>query len=286
MMRSYVVMIAGPCDTDLRGSLESWLRGLGARLGTNVRAFSDRDKKLAYVRIEFSCLAGLHELQADLESRVSHWLLEAWQVQSLERPKILVLASRTDHCVHGLLALQQQGRLDGDIVAVASNHQLLRGLVEVYSVPYIHIDWPADPDGAVTAHAELVQLIKRTDADLVVMARFMQIVPEEVCRLVTVINAHHDDTQRHRGANPYARVRQYGNRTIAATAHYATKVLDAGQIIAQESRNIDGLGPMPSTSELSSEGRQVEVTALLTAVRRHVRGEVFVLGDRTMHFPA
>jgi formyltetrahydrofolate hydrolase len=91
---------------------------------------------------------------------------------------------------------------------------------------------------------------------------------------------------RFRGANPYARVRRHGNRTIAATVHFATEVLDDGHIIAQGSRRVDVLGPMPSTAELTSEGRQVEVAALMEGVRRYVRGEVFALADRTMHFPA
>jgi formyltetrahydrofolate hydrolase len=97
---------------------------------------------------------------------------------------------------------------------------------------------------------------------------------------------NHDDSRRYGGANPYARVRRHGNRTIAATAHFATEVLDDGHIIAQEWRHIDVLGPMPSTAELTNEGRQVEVAALMEGVRRYVRGEVFVLADRTMHVPA
>jgi Formyl transferase len=101
-----------------------------------------------------------------------------------------------------------------------------------------------------------------------------------------VAHINHDDTERYRGANPYARVRRHGARTIAATAHFATEGLDDGHIVAQESRHIDVLGPMPSTAELASAGRQVEVTALLEGVRRYVHGEVFVLTDRAMHFPA
>lgn len=285
-MQSYVVMVAGPENTGLRTSLESWLRGRGARLDTNIRALRDQDRGLECVRIEFGSLTKLDELQADLEGRASSWSLQAWHVQSLQRPKILVLASLVDHCLHELLAQHQAGLLDGDVVAVASNHQRLQRLVEAYDVPYVHIDWPADPNGAKAAHTKLEELIKQSEADLVVMARFMQIVPDEICRQATVLNIHHDDTRRHPGANPYARVRANGNRTIAATAHYATKVLDAGQIVSQESKNIDALGPIPTARELSIEGRQVEVATMMTAVRRHIRGEVFVLDDRTMFFPA
>ncbi|MGZ3140405.1 formyltransferase family protein [Lentzea chajnantorensis] len=285
-MRSYVVMIAGPDQTGLRGKLESWLRGHGARLGTNVRAFSDSHRAVAYVRIEFACLTELDALLLDLETHAAYWSLEAWQVQALDRPRILVLASLVDHCVHELLAQHQAGHLDGDVVTVASNHLRLQALTEVYGVPFAHINWPTDADGAAAAHAELEQLIKETAADMVVMARFMQVLPAQLCQLVPVINVHHDDTLRFAGANPYARVRERGARTIAATAHYATEVLDAGQIITQEFRSVDGLGPAPSTRDLSVAGRQVEVAALLTAVGRHARGEVLVCGGRTVHIPA
>jgi formyltetrahydrofolate deformylase len=279
-------MVAGPDNTGLQRSLEAWLRGHGAVLGTNVRAFSDRAEDRAYVRIEFSCRAELDELREDLGSRRDHWLLVAWQIQPLDRAKILVLASLVDHCVFELLSRHQADRLGADIVAVAANHQKLQGLVELHNVPFVHIPWPSDDDGAEVAHTELAELIKQTEADLVVMARFMRILPPALCRTVPVLNAHHDDTQRYRGANPYARVRRHGSRTIAATAHFATEVLDDGHIIAQESRHIDALGPMPSTADLTSAGRQVEVTALMEGVRQYVHGEVFVLTDRTMHFPA
>lgn len=107
-------------------------------------------------------------------------------------------------------------------------------------------------------------------------------------RNVNAADAHinHIDTRRHPGANPYARVRDHGCKTITATAHYATKVLDAGKIVAQESRSIGALGPTPRTRELSVEGRQVEVTAPMTALKWHALGEVFLLEDRAMHFPA
>jgi formyltetrahydrofolate deformylase len=286
MTRDYVVMVAGPHGTGLQGSVEAWLRGCGAVLGTNVRALSDRDKRTAYVRIEFSSGLGLDELQSDLADRKDRWSLEALQVQCLSRPKMLVLASLADHCVFELLSRHQADRLGADIVAVAANHQTLQGLVELYGVPFVHIPWPSDDDGAEVAHAELAELIKQTDADFVVMARFMRILPGDVCRATKVLNIHHDDSRRYRGANPYARVRRHGSRTIAATTHFATEVLDDGHIIAQESRHIDVLGPMPSTAELTDEGRQVEVAALMEGVRRYVRGEVFVLADRTMYFPA
>jgi formyltetrahydrofolate deformylase len=190
-MRSYVAMVAGPSNTGLQRSLEAWLRGHGAVLGTNVRAFSDRAEDRAYVRIEFSCRKDLEVLRADLGTRRHHWLLEAWHIQSLDRPKILVLASLVDHCLFELLSQHQADRLGADIVAVASNHQKLQGLTELYGVPFTHIPWPSDDDGAEVAHAELAQLIKRTEADLVVMARFMRILPAALCQATTVLNCHH-----------------------------------------------------------------------------------------------
>ncbi len=278
-MRPYVLLAAGPTRPGLREALESWLRGRGAVPGTNIRVLADPDRKVTFARIEFTALASLEELQADLRTVAATWSLESWHLQSRRPPRILVLASLTDHCVHELLARHRRGRLAGDVVGVAANHAALRPLVEAYDVPFTHLDWPArgtDPDGLAAAHAQLADLVKHTRADLVVMARFMQILPPQLCELVPVINVHHDDVERHPGANPHGRIRARGVKTVAATAHYATAELDAGPIITQEVRGIEDLGPVPTTAELRTAGRPVETTALLKAIDRHARGELLV----------
>lgn len=287
-MNPYVLLAAAPEKVGLLDVLLSWLRGYGAVPATNIRVFTDPGRAVTFARIEFGCLAALEELEADLRGVAEAWPLEAWHLQSLQRPRILVLASLTDHCVHELLARHRRGRLAGDVVAVAANHAALRGLVEAHEVPFVHLNWPgpgAAPDAVAAAHTELAELVKSTRAECVVMARFMRILPPSILELAPVINAHHDDVERYPGADPHARVRDRGVKTVAATAHYATAELDAGPIITQVSHGIEDLGPVPSTAELRTAGRLAEAAALATAVNRRGRGELLVFRGLAVHIP-
>ncbi|WP_157985262.1 formyltransferase family protein [Lentzea terrae] len=240
----------------------------------------------AFLRAEFACLRSLGELRAELEAASVHWSLEAWNLQAMDRPKILVLASRTNHCVHELLALHQQGRLAGDIVQVVSNHPDLRGLVEAYDVPFMTIEWPSQQFGSTSmaaAHAHLGQLIKQSGARLVVMARFMQVLPVAVCAIEPVINVHHACTVAFPGGNTHRRMHERGVKVLTATAHYATAGLDEGPIITQEVRSVESLGPTPTSSALQAASRPIEAMALATAVNWHCQGEVLVWRGRTVH---
>ncbi|MFI6100855.1 formyltransferase family protein [Lentzea sp. NPDC051213] len=193
-MDPYVLLAAQPRRIGLLDVLLSWLRGHGAVPATNIRIIDVPDQDVVLARIEFSCLKSVDALTADLRGVAGTWPLEAWHLQSRRRPRILVLASLADHCAHELLALHQRGRLAGDIVTVAANHAALRPLVEAYKVPFVHLDWPVtggDPTDVAAAHTELTELVKATGTDLMVMARFMQILPPALCELVPVITVHH-----------------------------------------------------------------------------------------------
>ncbi len=284
-MHRYVVMVAGPIQTNLRAFIESWLRGQGADLSTNFRVF-DGEAGTAFLRAEFACLRPLEELRADLEAASEYWSLEAWNLQAIDRPKILVLASRTNHCLHELLALHQQGRLAGDVVQVVSNHPHLRSLVEAYDVPFMTIEWPSQQFGSISsaeAHTQLGQLIKQSGAGLVVMARFMQVLSAALCAIEPVINVHHACTVAFPGGNTHRRMHERGVKVLTATAHYATAGLDEGPIITQEVRSVESLGPTPTAGELQAASRPIEAMALATAVNWHCKGEVLVWRGRTVH---
>lgn len=283
-MHRYVVMIAGSSRINLRSRVENWLRGQGADLRTNFRVFDD-ETGTAFLRAEFSCLRPIEQLRAELDAAAGHWSLEAWNLQAVDRPKILVLASRTNHCLHELLALHQQGRLAGDVVQVVSNHPDLRGLADVYDVPFTTVDWPSrqsDPAGSAAAHARLGQLIKQSGAGLVVMARFMQVLPAALCAITPVINVHHACTVAFPGSNTHRRMHDRGVKVLTATAHYATADLDEGPIITQEIRSVELLEPTPTVRTLQAASRPIEAAALVTAVNWHCKGEVLVWRSRTV----
>ena len=284
-MRRYVVMAAGPIQARPREYVESWLRLQDSDPQTNFRVFSD-DVGSVFVRAEFACRLPLEVVRADFEVASADWSLEAWHLQALDSPRILVLASRTDHCLHELLALQQQGRLAGEIVQVVSNHPDLRSLVEVYGVPFLAIEWPSQQAKSATGAAapiQLARLIKASGAGLVVMARFMRVIPPELCAIEPVINVHHACTVAFPGGNTHRRMRERGVKVLTATAHYATAGLDEGPIITQEVRPVESLGPAPSTSALQAASRPIEASALVTAVNWHCKGELLVWRGRTVH---
>lgn len=285
MTHQYVLLAAGPDVVGLRASVESWMRGNNAVAATNFRVFGDSEGTV-FLRAEFTCPTGSREkLEAAFRSVAAQWRLADWRIQivskpktpTLAKPRVMVLVSKVDHCLAELLALQAKGVLPGLVVAVAGNHTGLQDDVERAGVPFTHIPWPAaavDSAGHEAAHAQLLQLVKTYDVDVLVLARFMQVVRAEVCELVPTINAHHSLLPAFVGARPYHQAHERGVKEIGATAHYVTPELDEGPIIAQTSSNVEHLGPCPTPGELAVEGRMNEVRVLVTALERHCRGEL------------
>jgi len=205
-----------------------------------------------------------------------------WDLADLRsRERILVLCSREGHCVNDLLYRWHTGWLPADIVAVASNHDLLRLTVDSFAVPYHHVPVPhGDRDEQESA---LLGLVTRYQADLVVLARYMQIVGPKMCEALTgrMINIHHSFLPSFRGAQPYRQAHDRGVKLIGATAHYVTADLDEGPIIEQDVARVDhALDP----AELAAVGRDVECVVLARAVRWHVERRVFANGPRTVVF--
>lgn len=287
MNRHFVLLAAGPDRIGLRDTIESWVRGMGATFSTNVRIFSDSDNTV-FLRIEFvSPTRTRDQLRADFTTVATQWELETWHLQPLTKPRVMVLVSRTDHCLAELLSLHRQRQLAGDIIAVAGNHLDLRHTVEQHEIPFTHIPWPGaqtDPAGNNAAHNQLLQLIKEHDIDVLVLARFMQILKADVVHdLVPTINIHHSTLPSFVGADPYRQAHARGVKEVGATAHYVTGELDQGPIIAQESISIERLGTRPTPQALRTAGRTSEVRALLTALTRHCKGELIVYRGGTVH---
>ena len=197
------------------------------------------------------------------------------------RTRILVLASRAGHCVNDLLYRWHTGWLPADIVAVASNHDLLRRTVEAFDVPYHHL--PVRPEDRDEQEAALLAVAAQRRADLVVLARYMQILSPGLCAALAgrAINIHHSFLPSFAGSQPYRQAHDRGVKLIGATAHYVTAELDAGPIIEQDVARVDHALTPP---ELAAVGRDVECVVLARAVRWHVERRVFINGPRTIVF--
>jgi formyltetrahydrofolate deformylase len=205
-----------------------------------------------------------------------------WRIHdTAARPKVMVAVSRFGHCLHDLLHKQETGWLRADVVGVASNHEDMRAATEWRGVPYHHI--PITPDTKSAAEAALLSAFEESGAELLVLARYMQILTPETCAVLAgrCINIHHSFLPSFKGARPYHQAHARGVKLIGATAHYVTPDLDEGPIIEQA---VERISHHHSPQDLVEIGRDLECVTLSRAVRWHVERRVIVTGPRTIVF--
>ncbi|WP_017616114.1 formyltetrahydrofolate deformylase [Nocardiopsis salina] len=197
------------------------------------------------------------------------------------RPKVIVMVSKFGHCLNDLLYRHRSGLLDVDIVAVVSNHPDLGFLADSYGVDFHHL--PITAETKREQETRLLELVERYDVDLVVLARYMQVLSEELCTKMSgrIINIHHSFLPSFKGARPYHQAHTRGVKLIGATAHYVTADLDEGPIIEQEVSRVDHTH---SPEQLTAIGRDMESVALARAVNWHAQRRVLLNGEKTVVF--
>jgi formyltetrahydrofolate deformylase len=192
------------------------------------------------------------------------------------KPRILVMVSKFGHCLNDLLFRWRGGTLGGDIALIVSNHETHRSMAEAAGLPFIY--FPVTPETKSDAERRLLDLVDEQNIDLVVLARYMQVLSDDLCRALEgrAINIHHSFLPGFKGARPYHQAYDRGVKLVGATAHYVTAELDEGPIIEQEVMRVDhSLGP----AGLSAVGQDAEALALSRAVRWHCEHRVLL--DRT-----
>lgn len=196
-------------------------------------------------------------------------------------PRVLVMVSRHGHCLNDLVFRWRSGTLGGELAAVVSNHEDLRPMAEAAGLPFHHI--PVTRDHKPQAEATLLELVAEMSIDLVVLARYMQVLSDETCTALhgRAINIHHSFLPGFKGARPYRQALERGVKLVGATAHYVTTQLDEGPIIEQEVIRIDHTH---DERAMSTVGRDAEALALARAVRWHCESRVLVNGHRTVVF--
>ena len=206
-----------------------------------------------------------------------------WRLDVVGRPlRTLVLASTAAHCVNDLLFRQRAGQLAVDIPMILSNHGSLRDLAEFYGVPFESRP-VVSPESKRGFEERVLEVVEEHDVELVVLARYMQILSDGLCRELRgrAINIHHSMLPSFKGARPYHQAHDRGVKFIGATAHYVTADLDEGPIIEQEMLRVDhSLGP----EQLAARGREAETRALARAVRWHTENRIVIHGSRTVVF--
>jgi formyltetrahydrofolate deformylase len=237
-----------------------------------------------FMRVHF-CLPPPGQPQAELERGFS-WVAEAfrmtWQLHDqAARVRTLIMVSRLGHCLNDLLFRWKTGSLPVDVVGVVSNHADFGELATSYRIPFRHI--PVTSQARAAAESQLLDVIDGTGADLVVLARYMQILSGEVCKRVEgrMINIHHSFLPSFKGAKPYHQAHARGVKLVGATAHYVTPDLDEGPIIEQD---VIRVNHTLSPSRLAEAGRDVEAQVLARAVTWHAEHRVLLNDDRTVVF--
>ncbi|PPS90817.1 formyltetrahydrofolate deformylase [Streptomyces sp. MH60] len=280
----YVLTLNCPDRPGIVHAVSTFLLGNGCTI-VESQQFSERSAGTFFMRVEFEPLDPLTTIDAlrDGFTSVPERFSMEWRLIDASRPqRLLIMVSRFGHCLNDLLFRAFNGGLNAEVAAVVSNHPDLRHLAETYDVDYHHI--PVTPETKPAAEKELVGLVEDLGVDLVVLARYMQILSPELCKRLEgrAINIHHSMLPSFKGGRPYHQAHARGVKLVGATAHYVTPDLDEGPIIEQEVARIDH---SMNAADAATLGRDVECLALSRAVRWHTENRVLLDGKRTVVFP-
>lgn len=280
--RQYVLTLSCPDRQGIVHAVSSYLFMTGCNI-EDSQQFGDSDTEMFFMRVHFSgaLAVTLEQLRASFAAVAESFRMD-WQIHAFEhRMRVLVLVSRHGHCLNDLLFRARSGALDVEIAAVVSNHPDVAELAASYGVPFHHL--PVTADTKQEAEDKLLRLVVEENVELVVLARYMQVLSEHLCRELSgrVINIHHSFLPSFKGARPYHQAHARGVKLIGATAHYVTADLDEGPIIEQE---VVRVNHALDAEQLVARGRDVECQALARAVKWHSEHRVLLNGSRTVVF--
>jgi formyltetrahydrofolate deformylase len=243
---------------------------------------------LFFMRVHFAAPAHLAD-KSTLDTLFAHvrqqFAMDARFHAVARRPRLLLMVSQHGHCLNDLLFRSRSGQLDADIAAIVSNHPDFADLAASYGLPYHHLALAHGADACArrAQEREVQALVERETVDLVVLARYMQILSAEFCQTLKgrAINIHHSFLPSFKGAKPYYQAHARGVKLIGATAHYVTAELDEGPIIEQDVERVDH---SLSAEDLTAVGRDIECRVLARAVRWHLEHRVLMNGHKTVVF--
>lgn len=282
-MMSYVLTVSCNSTRGIVAAISGYLSDKGCNI-IDSSQFDDLDTGKFFMRISFLSEEGATrtELLEGFKPIADRFGME-WEIyDAAERMKVLLMVSRFGHCLNDLLYRWKIGALPIDIVGVVSNHFDYQKVVVNHDIPFHHIK--VTKDNKLQAEAQLMELVEQTGTELIVLARYMQVLSDQLCRTMSgkIINIHHSFLPSFKGANPYKQAYQRGVKLIGATAHYVTADLDEGPIIEQDTVRITHA---QSPDDYVSLGRDVESQVLARAIHAHIHRRVFLNGNRTIVFP-
>ncbi len=243
--------------------------------------YNDHDTGLFFMRVRFACNKPQVQLQADLALFAETFSMR-WKLHAAQQPmRTVLMVSQQGHCLNDLLFRWKTGLLPVDIRAIISNHRDFYQLAASYNVPFHYL--PSVADGKAQVEAKQLEIINAENAELVVLARYMQILSNDMCKALSgcAINIHHSFLPSFKGAKPYYQAHDRGVKLIGATAHYVTADLDEGPIIEQDVTRVDH---SDTVDDLTARGRDTESQVLARAVKWHSERRVLLNGHRTVVF--
>ena len=282
MRPDYILTLSCPDRTGIVYRVTGLLYELGCNI-LDAQQFGDEETRRFFLRVHFDVptLAEIDTLQEGFASLADAFGME-WQIHDARRrARLLVLVSKQGHCLNDLLFRAHSRQLPVDIAGVVSNHEDFAPLADSYGVPFHHL--PVTTATKAAQEQQIVELVEQHNIDLVVLARYMQILSPELCDALAgrAINIHHSFLPSFKGAKPYHQAHQRGVKIIGATAHYVTRDLDEGPIIEQDIARVDHA---MTPKELVRVGSDTESQVLARAVRRHVEHRILLNGHRTVVF--
>jgi formyltetrahydrofolate deformylase len=282
MSDAFILTLSCPDISGIVHAVTGFLKGQEGNI-TEAAQYNDQSTGLFFMRTRFDCPEGtqanaLRERFAPLAGQMQmDWGLHS----AKDRVPTIIMVSKLGHCLNDLLFRYRSHLLPLDIRAIVSNHRDYYQLAASYNIPFHHV--PVTPDNKPQAEARLLEIVGEEKAELVVLARYMQVLSNDLCRALAgrAINIHHSFLPSFKGAKPYQQAFDRGVKTIGATAHYVTADLDEGPIIEQGTARADHA---MDVAQLTAMGRDVESSVLARAVAWHAERRVLINGHKTVIF--
>ena len=285
--RQYVLTLSCPDTTGIVAKLSSFIADIGGWI-TEAGFFTDPESGWFFTRQAVraaSISIGFDELSQRFAEVASEMGPDVrWRLWDTAKPKkAVILVSKEGHCLHDLLGRVAQNDYPMDVAAVIGNHEDLRPIAQAHGIPFHYVPFPKDAVGKRKAFDQVADLVNAESPDAIVLARFMQILPPDLCEMWSgkAINIHHSFLPSFMGARPYHQAYRRGVKLIGATAHYVTADLDEGPIIEQD---VTRVSHADSTADMVALGQDVERRVLAQAVRFHAEHRVLMNGTRTVVF--
>ncbi len=281
MNHAYILTLSCPDRTGIVHAVSGFLLERGGNI-EEAAQYNDPATGLFFMRVRFACEpVNEADLRTQLVSFAAPFHM-TWNLHSTTQPmRTVILVSKEGHCLNDLLFRWKSGLLPIDIRAIVSNHREFYQLAASYNVPFHHI--PVTAANKAEAEAKQYDIIQSEGAELVVLARYMQILSDDLCRKLSgrAINIHHSFLPSFKGAKPYYQAHDRGVKLIGATAHYVTADLDEGPIIEQDVARVDH---SKTVDDLTTQGRDTESQVLARAVKWHSEHRVLLNGHKTVIF--